>query len=60
MARRTIASPKTWNARTLWGSVIAKPASYIPAVILGLLLNVLDALSYGEHSTCMVAPSSHT
>ncbi|KAL8854558.1 MAG: hypothetical protein Q9221_000593 [Calogaya cf. arnoldii] len=39
--------PKSWGARAVWDQGLLKPASYIPAVILGLLLNVLDALSYG-------------
>ena len=28
-------------------SIVVESASYLPAVILGLLLNILDALSYG-------------
>lgn len=39
--------PKTWSARTLWSEVIVRPVSLLPAVFLGLLLNILDALSYG-------------
>lgn len=45
--RRSIASPKSWDKRQLWVHGIREPASYIPCVILGLLLNILDALSYG-------------
>ena len=30
-----------------WTSMFSKPVSHLPAVILGLLLNILDALSYG-------------
>ena len=44
---RSITSPKSWDLRDLWVSGIRQPASYIPPVILGLLLNILDALSYG-------------
>ena len=44
---RSITSPKSWDMRDLWVSGIRQPASYIPPVILGLLLNILDALSYG-------------
>ncbi|KAI9827554.1 MAG: hypothetical protein M1832_004904 [Thelocarpon impressellum] len=44
---RAATNPKTWNRRILWRSGIVRPVSYVPAVILGLLLNVLDALSYG-------------
>ncbi|KAI4166475.1 MAG: hypothetical protein LQ343_008016 [Gyalolechia ehrenbergii] len=39
--------PKTWDSKAVWKQVILKPAGYIPPVILGLLLNILDALSYG-------------
>jgi len=39
--------PKTWSARTVWSDVVVRPVSLLPAVFLGLLLNVLDALSYG-------------
>ena len=44
---RTLVSPKTWDKRIIWQNTIVKPAGYIPAIILGLLLNILDALSYG-------------
>ncbi|CAG8634736.1 2200_t:CDS:2 [Funneliformis mosseae] len=36
-----------FNAETIFREVILNPISYIPAVILGLLLNLLDAISYG-------------
>lgn len=45
---RSVATPKSWDKRDLWVHGIREPASYIPCVILGLLLNILDALSYGE------------
>lgn len=35
------------NKRELWKSIVVKPVGYVPAVVLGLLLNVLDGLSYG-------------
>ena len=41
-------SPKLWNRRKVWQCLILRPAGYLPAVLLGLLLNILDALSYGE------------
>ena len=44
---RTLLNPKSWSKQELWYYVIREPASYIPSVILGLLLNILDALSYG-------------
>lgn len=40
-------NPKTWNRHTMWENGVAYPASLLPAVLLGLLLNILDALSYG-------------
>ncbi|KAI1263072.1 sulfate transporter family protein [Xylariaceae sp. FL1019] len=42
-----VADPRKWNRRTLWERVILDPIQCLPAVIVGLLLNVLDALSYG-------------
>lgn len=41
------AHPKTWSGKTIWSEVVVRPAGLIPAVFLGLLLNILDALSYG-------------
>ena len=48
---RTIISPKSWEARAIWKQGVVRPAGFVPAIILGLLLNILDALSYGmmEH-----------
>lgn len=45
---RTLMNRKSWDKQQLWYYVVREPASYIPPVILGLLLNILDALSYGE------------
>ncbi|EPS42819.1 hypothetical protein H072_3208 [Dactylellina haptotyla CBS 200.50] len=42
-----IASPKSWDKRAIWRNAVVAPVSTLPAVILGLLLNVLDGLSYG-------------
>lgn len=44
---RTLSSPKSWNRRAIWNDAVVYPASLLPAVLLGLLLNILDALSYG-------------
>jgi len=44
---RMFARPKTWDRKAIWQSGVVQPASLLPAVFLGLLLNVLDALSYG-------------
>lgn len=44
---RIVLNPKSWDKRAIWQEGVVYPASLIPAVFLGLLLNVLDALSYG-------------
>jgi len=38
---------KTCDTRTIWNVGVVDTLHRIPAVILGLLLNILDALSYG-------------
>ncbi|KAL9098204.1 MAG: hypothetical protein Q9163_006093 [Psora crenata] len=43
----TLTHLKSWDKEQLWREGICRPLSFIPPVILGLLLNVLDALSYG-------------
>ena len=45
---RILANPKKWDRAALWRNVIVAPSSCLPAVALGLLLNILDALSYGR------------
>lgn len=35
------------SARDVWEKGVVEPVSFLPAVVLGLLLNVLDGLSYG-------------
>jgi SulP family sulfate permease len=42
-----ITSPKKWNKEVIWHKTVVEPAGFLPAVVLGALLNVLDALSYG-------------
>lgn len=44
---QTVVSLKSWDKRAIWVHMIRQPANYVPPVILGLLLNILDALSYG-------------
>jgi len=44
---RVVTNPKSWNTHDVWNYGIRQPGSYIPPVLLGLLLNILDALSYG-------------
>ncbi|KAL8907082.1 MAG: hypothetical protein Q9207_001623 [Kuettlingeria erythrocarpa] len=46
-ATMTALSPESWDGKAVWEQVLLKPATYVPPVILGLLLNILDALSYG-------------
>ncbi|KAI5808867.1 sulfate transporter family-domain-containing protein [Peziza echinospora] len=47
MAHKLFQKRLSWTRRDVWDNVIVKPVGYVPAVILGLLLNVLDGLSYG-------------
>ena len=42
-----VCDPKAWDLRQAAHVVILRPASMLPSVFLGLLLNLLDALSYG-------------
>lgn len=42
-----LSSPSKWDGRAVWRGAVVEPASYLPAVLVGLLLNILDALSYG-------------
>lgn len=44
-----IVHPKSWKTKAVWDQALLKPAGYIPSVVLGLLLNILDALSYGQY-----------
>jgi sulfate permease, SulP family len=45
--RRIRSCLKGIDRRTIWENGVVDPIHRIPAVILGLLLNILDALSYG-------------
>ena len=45
---RTASNPKSWDRQEILEYGVRQPASFMPPVILGLLLNILDALSYGE------------
>lgn len=45
---RVARDPKCWDRRALWQNLIVTPVASLPAVIVGLLLNILDALSYGQ------------
>lgn len=46
-AAHTISNPKSWDMRLVFREVVVRPVSILPSVFLGLLLNLLDALSYG-------------
>lgn len=43
-------NPKSWDREAIFQAAVVEPVSALPAVFLGLLLNVLDGLSYGECS----------
>lgn len=45
----TATHPKQWNRKALWTNCVVAPVTPLPAVFLGLLLNILDGLSYGKH-----------
>ncbi|EXK78686.1 hypothetical protein FOQG_16647 [Fusarium oxysporum f. sp. raphani 54005] len=40
-------SPSRWDRKALWHNCVLTPVSCLPVVAVGLLLNILDALSYG-------------
>lgn len=48
-----VANPKKWDRNALWNNVVLTPTSCLPAVAVGLLLNILDALSYGLFSSML-------
>ena len=45
---RIVTSPKSWDRQDIFEKGVRQPASFVPPVVLGLLLNILDALSYGD------------
>ena len=45
---RVASNSKSWDRQLLLEYGFRQPASFVPPVVLGLLLNILDALSYGE------------
>lgn len=50
-----INKPKRWDRRALWQNVFVAPVVCLPAVTVGVLLNILDALSYGQHLYTVVS-----
>ncbi|KAI9644648.1 hypothetical protein NHQ30_006672 [Ciborinia camelliae] len=43
----TAFNPKRWDRKAIWKYCVMAPVQSLPAVLLGMLLNILDALSYG-------------
>lgn len=43
----TLSNPKSWDGRKILQEAVIRPVGMLPSVFLGLLLNLLDALSYG-------------
>lgn len=43
----TLSSPKSWDLKEAAHTALVRPVTVLPAVFLGVLLNLLDALSYG-------------
>lgn len=46
-AAAVVFNPRRWDHRIIWQNAVVDPVSCLPAVAVGLLLNILDALSYG-------------
>ncbi|PHH67493.1 hypothetical protein CDD82_1424 [Ophiocordyceps australis] len=44
---QVLVKPYCWNRQAIWNNIVLKPISCLPAVAVGILLNILDALSYG-------------
>lgn len=44
---KSAARPKEWDGKRVLHTVVLDPVKTLPAVFVGLILNILDALSYG-------------
>lgn len=44
---RKASNPKGWNGKAVVHTLVLDPVKTLPAVFVGLILNILDALSYG-------------
>ena len=44
---KVVLNPQKWDRKAIWRNGVQAPVSCLPAVVVGLLLNILDALSYG-------------
>ncbi|KAK6208230.1 hypothetical protein LQW54_007012 [Pestalotiopsis sp. IQ-011] len=54
-------NPKSWDRHAIWQNVVMAPVHCLPAVVVGLLLNILDALSYvGEENPDAVIATTIT
>ena len=51
-----VCNPSKWNKKAIWQRGIKRPFTLLPCVFLGVLLNVLDALSYGEWVDSLFCP----
>lgn len=45
----SVLNPKTWDKKAIVEEAVMHPLRCLPSVIVGLLLNILDALSYGMY-----------
>ncbi|KAJ8129541.1 hypothetical protein O1611_g4090 [Lasiodiplodia mahajangana] len=52
-----VMNPKAWDKKAIWENAVMNPARCLPAVIVGLLLNILDALSYGNPIFANLGPA---
>lgn len=48
-AFHVLTDKEIWTKKNIWEKGVKEPVSFLPAVLLGLLLNVLDGLSYGKN-----------
>lgn len=44
---KSASRPKEWDGKVLVHTLVLEPVKTLPAVFVGLILNILDALSYG-------------
>lgn len=44
---KTARDPRCWDGKAILHTVVVDPVKTLPAVVVGLILNILDALSYG-------------
>lgn len=44
---KTASDPRCWDGKAVLHTLVVDPVKTLPAVVVGLILNILDALSYG-------------